>query len=353
MNIDEIIIDHYKKYPKIETQDFLKLIHQHTFGCGHYIINTSDNYDYLKDEWQQCAKGYDNEIFTYIGNGYSRFNLYNGKINNYNIDLIHKIFIASANSYTPPKSTKDIEKNLTILQQLCENKTINLSLQSLKESIRDFQNTNYAPISHSKTYHRLYHPAYRVVSLQYVKYLDLLASIENHIKSNDNTIVAIDGKAGSGKTLLSNFLKNIYDCNIIPMDYFFIPSHIRNTCDWEENIHLPRFMEEIYNGLKNKTNFTYGKFDCTEQQITEKINILPKKLTVIEGSYSISPYYEDLYTLKVFIDISPKEQLERIKKRNGKEMAEIFKKKWIPAENQYFEKYKTKEKADFIISNDI
>ena len=41
-----------------------------------------------------------------------------------------------------------------------------------------------------------------------------------------------------------------------------------------------------------------------------------KKLNIIEGSYSMHPYFKNPYQLRVFLNISPKDQMENIKKRN-------------------------------------
>ena len=48
--------------------------------------------------------------------------------------------------------------------------------------------------------------------------------------------------------------------------------------------------------------------------------------------------------------IDEKEQSKRILKRNGPVMHKVFLEKWIPLENEYFEKMKIKEKSDLIYS---
>ena len=50
--------------------------------------------------------------------------------------------------------------------------------------------------------------------------------------------------------------------------------------------------------------------------------------------------------LKVFLSIDPIEQIQRIEKRNGSEKAVEFQKKWIPLEELYFEKCRTRSRCD-------
>ena len=80
--------------------------------------------------------------------------------------------------------------------------------------------------------------------------------------------------------------------------------------------------------------------------ICEGISIKPKRLTIIEGAYSMHPLFEEYYDLKVFLDISSKLQKERILKRNSLEFANRFFYEWIPLENLYFSKTNVKKRCD-------
>lgn len=67
--------------------------------------------------------------------------------------------------------------------------------------------------------------------------------------------------------------------------------------------------------------------------------ILYQPLNIIEGSYSLHPYFENPYDLRIFMDIDRESQLENILRRNGGEKLEDFKRLWIPKEEAYFEKF--------------
>ena len=179
----------------------------------------------------------------------------------------------------------------------------------------------------------------------------LFERIDELLKHKD-VIVAIEGGSASGKTTLSAVLGTIYDCTILHMDDFFLRPEQRTPERYEEiggNIDRERFMEEILIPLKAKKTLNYRKFDCTTMTLCPGIPVIPKKLTVIEGVYSMHPAFSDYYDISVFLDISSDLQKKRIAKRNTKEMFERFYKEWIPLEEVYFAHTKTKQRSDFPI----
>lgn len=63
------------------------------------------------------------------------------------------------------------------------------------------------------------------------------------------------------------------------------------------------------------------------------------------GKMLLPERLEAYYDLKVFLTIDPVEQIQRIEKRNGSEKAVEFQKKWIPLEELYFEKCRTRSRC--------
>jgi hypothetical protein len=82
--------------------------------------------------------------------------------------------------------------------------------------------------------------------------------------------------------------------------------------------------------------------------LTEWISVIPKRLNIIEGSYSMHPTLIDSYDLKIFLHIGPEEQSLRILKRNGPMMHKRFLCEWIPLENEYFKEMKIPEHSDLV-----
>jgi len=63
----------------------------------------------------------------------------------------------------------------------------------------------------------------------------------------------------------------------------------------------------------------------------------------VEGSYSCHPSLRDQYDLRVFLSVDPDLQLERIRRRDGDEYAQVFQAKWIPLEERYLSHCKVED----------
>ena len=159
-------------------------------------------------------------------------------------------------------------------------------------------------------------------------------------------LIAIDGMCGSGKSTLGQALKEHYDCNLFHMDDFFLRPEQRTSERLAApggNVDYERFKEEVLEHIADPEGFTYQLFSCRQMALDAHVTVNYKKLNVIEGAYSLHPYFGEPYDLKIFLKITPEEQLDRILKRNGPEMLERFKNIWIPMENRYFETYKIEQ----------
>ena len=108
-------------------------------------------------------------------------------------------------------------------------------------------------------------------------------------------------------------------------------------------------MQEIIIPLSEKKDICYHKFDCSKMALGDKVTAVPKRITVIEGAYSMHPDFKEYYDISVFLDIDQVLQKSRILKRNPG-IADRFFKEWIPMEKKYFDAFGIKEKCDFVIS---
>ena len=119
-------------------------------------------------------------------------------------------------------------------------------------------------------------------------------------------IVAIDGRCGSGKTTLGEYLEQVFDCNLFRMDDFFLRMEQRTPQRLKEtggNVDYERFEETVLRPIFQKQT------------------------------------------------VCPKDQMENIKKRNGPEKAKQFQNMWIPKEEAYFKKFHVMDGAIQVMWN--
>ena len=175
--------------------------------------------------------------------------------------------------------------------------------------------------------------------------------IDELLEQKDMVIVAIDGKCTSGKTTLAGRLAEMYDCNVFHMDDFFLRPEQRTAERFVEvggNVDYERFMEEVLLPLKAGKPFSYRSFDCRTFTLAEPLSVAPKKLNIIEGTYSHHPYFGNPYDLKIVLTIDDQTQRERIMQR-PEFLHKRFFEEWIPMENRYFEVFKISDQSEIIL----
>ena len=195
-----------------------------------------------------------------------------------------------------------------------------------------------------------------LVNSQYIRIVPMLEQVAERLqrdkmweKSGKVCVIAIDGRAASGKSTLAKQLGEILEADIIHMDDFFLPIPLRTEERFQTpggNVHYERFMEEVLPYLGKPQPFSYRKFDCSRMDYNGNIVVGTSKIRIVEGSYSCHPLFGRYADITVFSDVEPHEQSRRILQRNGEAMAEMFRTRWIPLEEQYFETYNISEKAD-------
>ena len=79
------------------------------------------------------------------------------------------------------------------------------------------------------------------------------------------------------------------------------------------------------------------------------VTVMPDGLVVVEGSYACHRALWDLYDLRVFLTVDPREQIRRITARNGA-YAAVFCEKWIPLEERYFANEDLEHRCDLCVS---
>lgn len=175
-----------------------------------------------------------------------------------------------------------------------------------------------------------------------------------NVKENGTIWVAVEGMSGSGKSTFGAQLAEYFSCNLFHMDDYFLRPEQRTEERLNEiggNVDYERFKEEIISLIPNaKKVIDYRIYDCKTQSLSGVHKAEQKKLNIVEGSYSMHPYFGECYDYKIFMEVAEDVQKERILKRNGELMLPRFLNEWIPKENDYFREFQIREKCNIIIS---
>lgn len=120
----------------------------------------------------------------------------------------------------------------------------------------------------------------------------LRKQIDDLLKTGRQILIGIDGNCTAGKTTLAAVLEKEYDCNVFHMDDFFLRPQQRTAERYVEpggNVDYERFQEEVLIPLKKGSAFSYCPFSCKTFSLSDAVEVTPKALNIVEGTYYLHP----------------------------------------------------------------
>lgn len=338
----QLVRTHLTKYPLMKLTDAVKLLYQSEFGPGHMIPDESASLQRLYEEWENTSHSSSGPFSEAIGNGLVR--IYLDTLKKEELPVLNAMFCQTASRVhgSREKFIRDLD-------------FLSLYFPDTESFFSEYKKMGYPPVSHSASYRLAYNPSYRVVMQSHADFLRLIRTLDSSLQKNIPFILAIDGNCASGKTTLSRLLAMYFDCNIIPMDDFFLPPGLRTDERLAlpgGNVHYERFIEEVMKPLQNGSEVSYRRFRCDIMDYGDTIALPPKPFTIVEGSYCMRPELRGLYHYSVFLSCSYEHQTARIRTRNGEEMLKNFVSRWIPLENAYFDAFQVKNACSMVIKTD-
>jgi uridine kinase len=339
----QCVTEQIKRYPDSEIDDFVKLAYQASWGPAHALADRSAAWKYFSREFSAVKPDDNIPLFEIISPDYCRINLGAWKQAGLPEKWLFNMFYASAEVLP--------DSHIIFNDYIRQLRTV---LGERKNALDDFMKQyRGGAVHHSLRYREKYQPHYRLVNVRFLTALPVLVAAAK-IPQKSITVIAVDGRAASGKTTLARQLAAVLETDAIHMDDFFLPLELRTPARLAEpggNIHYERFKTEVLPFLKQSNSFSYQCFDCSKMQPGKMRNIPAARWRIVEGAYSLHPAFGSYADLKVFLDISKEEQIKRIRKRNGEQKAAIFAKRWIPMEEKYIKTFDIKAKADIIVGN--
>lgn len=158
--MDKILLVHGRKYPMMEPRDAVKLLYQSNFGGGHLIRDEAVCLDFLHREYAATLQT-DAALLEDIGNGMVRVMLSALDAHGYTPEQLGQAFLRSAASVSG--SMEAFQKDLALLAELTRSGQMPFSFPELEQYLAEYAAQGYPMVSHSETYRRAYHPAYRVI----------------------------------------------------------------------------------------------------------------------------------------------------------------------------------------------
>ena len=374
MTMERFLTDQALAHPATGPRDIIKQCYQAAYGAEHLLADKEKAYAYLMQEYSQVSADETLPLYEAISPQVCRINLAAWKHKDLPLSWLFSMFAASASvSVDRQAAAKQFLSYLDQASVMIQTGGLPVSFSANEwiDALNDYKATAMTAVHHSDTYRQAEHPAYRIVRYEYVRLLPILEAAAAHFHAQSDTssyspcIIAMDGRAASGKTTMADQLATILDADVIRMDDFFLPIALRSPerlATPGGNVHYERFMEEVLPHLRDCQSFSYRRFDCHiidysgMRQIREtatRSTVRQFPIRIVEGSYSHHPQLRDYADITVFSTVNPDVQMKRILHRNGPQMAQMFQERWIPMEENYFQQFQIQQNANLTIDSSL
>ena len=336
MAFEQYLSAQMELHKSIQFQDMVKLCFQAAYGAEHLISDKSRAEAVLTEEFKNVQAA-DIPLFEEISEDIIRVNLAAWKFRKLPPQWLLNIFLSSTEENTDGNA---------LMENYLEECRKKLDKKEWDSFIEEYKKTGFHPVHHSDYYREHEKPSYRIANKRFARVFPILEAVSK--MESKPCVIAIDGRAASGKTTLAKDLALILGCDTVHMDDFFLPLELRTEERLNEpggNIDYDRFKIEVIDNIRTENDFSYRVFSCDNMDFSGTRDIRSSNYRIVEGVYSLHPKFGNYADFCVFSDIDAHNQMERLKLRNGIKLANKFATSWIPMEEKYFDEFKISEKC--------
>lgn len=181
--------------------------------------------------------------------------------------------------------------------------------------------------------------------------MNLIAALEDLLSGSaccgTTHIIAIDGRAGAGKTTLADelFLAFSATRNVTVI-------HLEEVyAGWEDALGetLTKTLTELLESLEQGQRYSLPIYNWKTMAFDSEREISPCDLIIIEGVGSAQSIVREFASATIWLDIDPGIGLQRVLQRDGIEISEQMK-QWQLDEEQLFQREQTHKRTDFALS---
>lgn len=170
MIFDTILLTHLRRYPLMQPADVYKLLHQACLGSEHAVDDPQRARQWLEHELATMGPGPDEPLCDPIAPDGSllRLHLRPFLANSGDPEQLLQAFVRTANYFHG--KTAALEQALT----LAATGELPFDASALQQLGEEMKARAYPAMHHSPTYQAAYRPAYRVLSAQEARFLQIL-----------------------------------------------------------------------------------------------------------------------------------------------------------------------------------
>lgn len=214
-NTKNLLINHARRYPRLELADVFKFLHQSSLGCEHLVSSCDFAISYIKKEAESMSHC-ERTVVEPLDGDYSRVHL-SFLSHGLSPETLGRLFFLSAKK--EEQGIDALSAKLSVAEDLILNGELPFSYDEFVAARNEWQSNGYPAIHHSEAFRSNYHPAYRVISNEFVPYLLLFSAIDKK-RADGNVRLAIDIGDDADRSAVASVLSQVYS----PDDVLIEPS---------------------------------------------------------------------------------------------------------------------------------
>jgi hypothetical protein len=166
--IIRLVEDHLQRYPEMEVQDVHKLLYQGEFGVKHILNDPGSAKGFLLHELEQIPGDKSDKLWEVISpdRAMIRVQLRVFKSNGLILENLWQAMLLTSESVVGDMAR--FKANWELFRQGTEHALLPFSLKAIDDFWHDMEHRGFPFVHHSAKYIAAYHPAYRVIKMDYL-----------------------------------------------------------------------------------------------------------------------------------------------------------------------------------------
>ena len=336
-DFEQIILHHLQeqrlRYPVTEREDLIKFVFQAMLGSGHLLSSRDRVEQYIQREMGEIPADSGEPLTEELSPDWCRLNLRPAKALGIPPSVIADLMLLSRGSMQFTRQD---------VSDFCRRRIFPEEARSPEPGDPDrIPDETWLP-SHSAAYREAYHPAYRVISADWIPCLEAVRRIAEKQQETERLLVTMDGPCASGKTTLAQKLAELFGAAVVHTDDYVIP-HAQKTA---ERLAIPggncdsdRLAGEVAAPWKRGDPVKTRRYDFRHDRLCPEEELPDCSVLILEGSYCNLPVIRQYADLRIFVTASRETREARLSVRESAQSLQKFHEMWIPLEDRYFEAF--------------
>ena len=324
-------------------EDTVKFVFQALLGVGHLLAGPEETAGRIAREMAALRADPDEPLIEPLSPAWCRLNLRRAMAEGLEPRVIAGLMLASESPL--PMTRRDVYDCCGELARSGEGR---ITEEAPLERILD---EGWLP-SHSEAYREARHPAYRVISADWIPCMEAVARIAERQNGAGRLLITLDGPCATGKSTLARKLARVFGGEVLHTDDFVIP-HAQKT---PERLAIPggncdadRLAGEVARPYKAGEAVRCRRYDFMADRLLPEEEIPDTPVLILEGSYCNLPVIRQYADLRLFLEAPWEVREERLRRRESPASLQRFYDRWIPLEDAYFAAYRLPDEGQILI----